>query len=289
MNGFLRGEDMSFKGERKGQCMGKHQEGHTQREETHKDAVTRADVERFVENNKIFLRTWRTGRKCIDGRHTKEQASDFIARPGGDLGYVMALLGVSGKNGWGLSAADCFTIVKRALANLDEKFYCHSDTHVQGHGHHDDSKIGCGHAAKASYVEHADDYGVDAHEMQSLIELVNQEAASEESDVEMVVLQGDHAERGVIIINDMGWTVAPYDEETDEMYFVYDKMRDEEFMKLLWEQMLDDASLPDGADFDDFKAVSDQQMGKTMELLAKEKPVFSVEFHRSGQALVQEA
>ena len=51
--------------------------------------------------------------------------------------------------------------------------------------------------------------------------------------VEIINLAGEHAERGVLIIDDTEYTVNAMDPKTQEMYFIYDKKRDEEFMKKL--------------------------------------------------------
>ncbi len=217
----------------------------------------------FVSKNIVLAKN---GRKCISGRYKPDdENSGMIARPGADFGYVIAMLGYNHEQKLGLTVEDCVKRVYEAVMNLDGSFYLHTD-------HNTDTtlpySIGCRHAFQPTIAENANRYGLDAVDVQHAIELCK---TNQDMNITMIELSGDHKEKGVFIINDIEHTLNSQDDE--HMYFVYDKKRDDLFMKQLIETMGMENVI-----YEDFQRVSTMQLGVTLQLLAKDLPLFEVDF-----------
>ncbi len=227
---------------------------------------------RFVEQNTVPARK---GRRCVDGRYdsTVDSNTGMISRPGGDFGYVMALMRVNTELNLGLSTQECFEAIYEVVTRDDDNFYMHTDHHADpltsdDHENTDHPLIGCGHASKATNEDLAPLFGVNAQDMRDLITFVKQ-ASSEDEKIVIVNLPGDHDEKGVLSISSENLSVRS--QNGDTMYFLYDEKRDNDFMKDLVEKL--DI---DGLSFDGFKNAADSQLNAILELLAKGLPVYSV-------------
>ena len=206
------------------------------------------------------------GRKCIDGRYLSEdENSGMIACPGADFGYVMAMLGYNHEQKLGMSVVDCVKRVYDAVISLDDTFYMHTDSHENPDVVY---SIGCGHAFKPTIDENANQYGLQAKDVQKTIQMLK---TSQEFKVQMVNLPGEHKEEGVLIIKDEEFTVNS--QEGEHMYFVYDKKRDDIFLKQLVEKLAMENIV-----YENFQRVSTMQLSVTLQLLAKGLPLFEVDF-----------
>ena len=87
--------------------------------------------------------------------------------------------------------------------------------------------------------------------------------------VTMVTLPGEHKEEGVLIVKNEEYTVNSHDDE--HMYFIYDKKRDDLFIKELVEKMTVSELV-----YENFQRVSTLQLGATLQALAKGLPIFEV-------------
>lgn len=204
------------------------------------------------------------GRKCVDGRYSHSQSCGMIARPGGDFGYVMALMRVNREQGLGLTPQECCNAVSRVVSR-EIAFCMHTDTHADSSGKK--TSLGCGHVAKAMLPENEVLYGVDSEALSTLVSTVKQVRKKK---IQNVCLEGDHIEEGVLIVNSKKKTVIPHN--NGHMYFVYDKMRDEAFMRQLVQKMGIDGLL-----YADLLKSSNEQLQATLSLLAKGLPMYSVE------------
>jgi len=92
----------------------------------------------------------------------------------------------------------------------------------------------------------------------------------------MINLDGEHAEQGVLIIDNTTYTVNAMDPKEHSMYFIYDKKRDEEFLAKLVEAM----AIP-GVTFEDMKKEADIQLQATLHNLAKGLPIYTVTYKKS--------
>lgn len=216
-----------------------------------------------------------SGRKCVDGRYLPTQASGMIARPGGDCGYVMALLAVNKRKALGMTPEHCFNIVYKSIKEHHGHFCMHTDNNVDPKNNTRKDIIGCGHLAKAATKNLSFKYYVTSQDVLKLVDYARN-IAEISSNLEMVNLNGDHAEAGVLIIKSKHYSVNSEDPKLKKMYFIYDEERDNHFLKKLVNQM----AIP-GVSFADMKKESDLQLQATLHNLAAGLPVYSVEFQGS--------
>jgi len=241
-------------------------------------ATGQTDLERtimYVERNLLLARV---GRKCVDGRYLPNQASGMLARPGGDCGYVMALLAVNRKKKLGLTPEQCFNAVYK-IVSKNKGFCMHTDHHTDPDNHTHKGLIGCGHLAKAATKELAKEYDVDSNDMRRVVEY-SRNIAEINKTVHMVNLAGDHQEQGVLVIESTNYTVNADDPKLGRMYFIYDKARDEDFMKALVEDMALEGITSDEL-YKQMKKESDIQLRATLHNLAKDLPVYTISFGRT--------
>jgi hypothetical protein len=247
------------------------------------DRIVPADVEgtsEYVQKNTVLARE---GRKCVDGRYPADTATGMLARPGGDCGYVMALLAINKKKKLGMTPEQCLNAVYKVICQkLHGAFCMHTDHHVDPNNKDLNDRmhqtlIGCGHLAKATKQLLREPYDVDNEDVKKIIAYAKNLA--EVSDhVEMVNLAGDHKEQGVLLIEGDKYTVSACDDDTQ--YFIYDKTRDDAFMKRLVEAM----DLP-GVTFEDMQAESDIQLQATLHNLAKGLPLYKVSFEEKKSSV----
>lgn len=88
-------------------------------------------------------------------------------------------------------------------------------------------------------------------------------------DVEEPALQGEHEEKGVLIVESDTKTLDHHDEK--DMYFVYDKKRDRDFVKQLVEKM----NIPQLSE-EVYLMALDKQTDATVGILAAGKPILEV-------------
>lgn len=224
----------------------------------------------FVDANVILARP---GRKCVDGRYKPGQADGKIARPGGDWGYVEVLLALREEGVIDLSPEACIYAVLHAVKQIGDTFCMHTDHHADPtRAYHKNTSIGCGHIAKAAEPKNASLYVLSSEDVKKALLYTRELDAIDDKSIDMVRLRGEHKERGVLIINSEKYTVWSSDKE-NVMYFIYDKTRDEAFMKKLVKTLA-----IEGLFYKDFKRVSDIQLQATLELLAAGKPMFEITF-----------
>lgn len=223
-------------------------------------------VKKHIKENTV---AGREGRRCIDGRYLPDQARGTIARPGGDFGYVMIFLALARKAGISLSPEQCFNLVYNAVTVRGDKFTMHTDNHT---GLTDPAKIGCGHITFGLDEKVASRY-FELNPTDVKKALVNaRERRLYGASIDLVTLSGEHEEQGVLVVTGTQETVNPRSKTGESVYFVYDRTRDEEYMRGLVARL----RLPQ-IKFEDFKRVSDRQLAATLELLAPDKPVFEVD------------
>lgn len=229
----------------------------------------------YVKKNSVLARE---GRKCVDGRYPPDTARGMLARAGGDCGYVMALMAINRKKKLQLSPEQCFNAVYKVINQKMHGAFCiHTDHHADpDHAIMDkqmhQTLIGCGHLAKAASQGLRHPYDVQSEDIKRIITYAKNLADINNS-VEIINLDGEHAEQGVFIVDDTERTVNAMDPKTREMYFIYDKKRDEEFMKKLVKEM----DLP-GVTFEDMKKEADIQLQATLHNLAKGLPIYTVSY-----------
>lgn len=229
----------------------------------------------YVRRNTVLARD---GRKCVDGRYPPDTAQGMLARAGGDCGYVMALMAINRKKKLQLTPEQCFNAVYKVISQkLHGAFCIHTDHHADPdhatNKHMHQTLIGCGHLSQAAahrLLRHP--YDVQSGDVKRIIAYARN-LADIGDHVEIVNLNGEHAERGVLIIDDTMSTVNAMDPEKHAMYFIYDKKRDEAFMRKLVRSM----AIP-GVTFEDMKKEADIQLQATLHNIAKGLPIYTVSY-----------
>lgn len=224
----------------------------------------------YVTNNKAQAQH---GRKCVDGRYLPNQATGMIARPGGDCGYVMALMAVNKKKNLGLTPEQCFNAIYKVLSKNNEHFCMHTDHNADPDDHTHKGLIGCGHLVKAATEELCREYDVEGNDVKRFVEYARNMSEINPT-LEIVNLEGKHEEAGVLVIKSSDFTVHADNPEMKRMYFIYDELRDSAFMKKLVEELE-----IDGVTFEEMMEESNIQLGATLHHLAKSLPIYTVEFN----------
>jgi hypothetical protein len=230
----------------------------------------------YVRKNTVAARE---GRKCVDGRYPPDTARGMLARAGGDCGYVMALMAINLKKKLQLTPEQCFNAVYKVISQkLHGAFCIHTDHHAdpedeETNKHLHQTLIGCGHLAKASSGwSLRRPYDVKRRDVKKIIAYARN-LADIGDNVEIVNLEGEHAERGVLIVDDTKHTVNAMDPKEHTMYFIYDKKRDEAFMKKLVTSMA-----ITGVTYEDMKKEADIQLQATLHNLAKGLPIYLISY-----------
>lgn len=223
-------------------------------------------IKKHIDENTVPVQS---GRKCIDGRYLSTEFSGAIARPGGDFGYVMALLDVNFEKGLGLTSEEIADKVYNTISQISRPYHIHTDEHAL----HDPSLlIGCGHIVKSTLDSEYANYFSSAYnsapeDVKKVLSVTEKHLSEDKIDI--LVLKGEHKEKGVLIVTGTKKTVNQCNGK--EMYFVYDKTRDDAFI----DQLVNELGI-EGLTAEDLKRSSDKQLNATLELLAKDLPKFIV-------------
>ncbi len=217
----------------------------------------------FVKANKVRAKK---GFICVDGRYSSGyETAGMLARPGGNFRGIMVLLALRKK--LGLTVGRAVDKAVEAVENMGITFNMHTDNHVDPD---DLDAIGCGHIAKAADPKHAKDYKVDPDDVKKALMYLRIKLEGRKY-YHMVELSGDHKEKGVLIIDSTRYTVNHFDPKRGEMFFVFDKVRDDEFLRNLYDH-LKISKLSYG----DFVKYSDLQLQATLKNLAHGLPIYKV-------------
>lgn len=230
------------------------------------------DIQGFISKNTILAKP---GRRCVDGRYPANSLdAGMIARPGADLGYVEILLAIDEEKKLGFSPEQCFDKIFEVLHSLHEKFYLHTDHHADPEfpprSPQLSSHIGCGHAEKPTDKDLCKDYHLLSEDEEKLVRYAKKRASEDSENIIMVNLPGEHKEEAVLI--NSGIQKALNSTDGEHMVFLYDKTRDEEFMKVLVEKL----DIPQ-ISFEEFKQMSNIQLTATLHNLANSLPIFEVD------------
>lgn len=235
-------------------------------------------VEKFVDAHLVSAEE---GRRCIDGRYNPSESRGMLARPGGDMGYVLGLLALSRKKGWKLSPEEAFDHVFEVVKGRGGFFY-HSDydhenwaageaSHIEG--------LGCAHIGRTIERGAAETYGIPDTEVKSLLTYLHFRALHDDH-ILRSTLWGRHHEGGLIIVDNEFVTVDALDKYLGKSYFIYDRKRDMLFVAML-SAALNSHGLTD-LTFSDYLDVLDQQTNLTLSTLAADLPVYELQDSGDG-------
>ena len=237
----------------------------------------RKEAEAFVERNITERADPIQCNKCIDGRpaikgEECEEGKKPAAFPGADLGVAMLLLQE------GMTAEEALKNVIDFLQENGATFNYHSDTH---HEHDKEGIIGCGHANVA--YEKNEYYALRGGEQKKLVELVQELEKQGDPRVSEDILDGDHKEKAILIIDDPKESVRHYDPQTGEQYFVYDRLAHMEYIEKLADFLKEQGYK---IDVNKLKKDAEDQAMATLALLGSSqgKPIFKVAMDIEGVA-----
>lgn len=237
--------------------------------------ATSDDVVSFVTNNRVKARK---GFICVDGRYDSAKYAGMLARPGGNFRGIMVLLALRKK--LDLPVGRILDKVVDAVEQMGIPFAIHTDDH---HHSRDLADIGCGHIALAENKEHAKEYGVDPVDVHNALVYLRIKLEGRKY-FQVQDLEGSHKERGVLVVTGKKYSVNHWDTKAQEMYFVYDKARDDEYLQTLFYHFK--IQFPK-LSLEEFKKVSDLQLNATLHNLAKGLPIFEVNVDKKNPEVKQ--
>lgn len=223
-------------------------------------------VTEFVIRNKVKAKR---GFICVDGRYSSDKYAGMMARPGGNFRGILVLLALRKKLG-SVTVGKLVDKVIEAVEELGISFNMHTDHHF--HDSTDLDGIGCGHIAKAEDPKTAKDYHVNPLDVHKALVYLRIKLEGRKY-FQMVQLEGSHNEAGVLVITGDKYTVNHWDKTKDEMYFVFDKKRDQEYQEKLFEVFK--RKFPKLSK-EDFLKYSELQLNATLHHLAKGLPIYEI-------------
>jgi hypothetical protein len=227
--------------------------------------ITREEVKKFVKENLVAADDKRT--VCADGRYEREQSRGGRRVFGADFGIAMAIAAALKDDGTYLSPEEIVERLWRAKCRVvgeRTKLNYHTDSHNRGL-----DKIGCGHIAKAANPEYDGLYGsITYQEIQALYT-----SFSRHPEAELTVLEGDHAEKAVLLVHGTSHSVHSRDKK-GRMYFVADVDRTDRFIDEIVPFFCDGLLSPISAD--KVKQNYHRQMQATAGLIAQGLAQFRV-------------
>ncbi len=231
--------------------------------QTEKRILSPKEVERLIQENKI-PQDYRS--RCVDGRYEKTEDLAGIAKPGGDAGSLMAVLGSLVTLGVSLDSdtiPEVLNVVVDTVGGV-HNFNFHTDTHHEAEG----VACGCGHVAKARKDPEA--YGLNIEAIKILDAKLTQLKAQGANEV---VLRGEHQEGSVVVINSPDESMAP--NNGTEQVFVYNKGADEEIYRKLAKGIALILNMTEDEVFGALTAAANRQLDATLVRLADGLEVYT--------------
>ncbi len=247
--------------------------------------MQKEDVIKFVETNKFPIVFQNMQSRCVDGRPADDENSDripAISKPGADIGDLIISLGALNKLN---ISVDPQIVMDTILQTYGGAFNIKFHTDSKAEGLDAGPGRGCGHINQA--VQHPEDYNLTNDQTKYILNLLPELL---QNGAKQVVLDGDHAEQAVLVIDSDYYGVRPYNSETQA--FIYQKK--------LHEHQLDKLVIPlakkvseSGYDVEPkvlrnaITEVFNQQLGATLSRIAQGLPIYNVSIPRSGEVRIQ--
>ncbi len=247
--------------------------------------MNKEEVKVFIESNKRQITDVNNFSRCVDGRYEDIQNMPLGAKPGGDVGDVMAAFGALNLLRKELEPQ---LVIDAALKLVggEKNFNFHTDTHADP----SDVGLGCGHFKQAKLDPIA--YGVTQEQMDYLANalpgLLKQGAQQE-------VLRGDHAEQAVVVVDSKDYGLLPLlrDGEDLKETFVYQKTLHlkqlDSLANLLQETLASKGEVVESTDIR--KALEEafgRQLTETLKRLAEGLPLYVAKIGADGQIDISE-
>lgn len=206
---------------------------------------------------------------CGDGRYKSEQSRGGIRLFGADTGVLMAILAAANKNSIQITTPDMYRDFKPAVKA------------VRGEGAEVEYHSKCGHEGKSSDEANEGKYlNLKPQDVRGI-----HEALKKDPDAHEVHLEGEHAEVGVLIVDNDPDTENPYSVNSQDkdgrMFFVVDAGRNKKYVEDIVA-----ALNVDGITAEDVNEALSAHTGATASLLAAGLERYHVVFDKQGEPQV---
>lgn len=194
---------------------------------------------------------------CIDGRY---EESGMLSRAGADFGLIMGVMATSEKLQLGYSPEECAQMVYDFATKHHGYFDIHTDSHNSEIFNDDSLSIGCAHVSKAMNGTYSHMYSLTPGSVERALKwVVNKE------NTRVTVLEGDHAETEVVIVDSMVDTIL-HKSQDGSMRFVIDSARDVKYLRSFCKEHPE-------FDFETLHGLIDTQNKATLSLIASKLPI----------------
>lgn len=237
----------------------------------------------FVEKNSRQLNDENRLARCVDGRYENIPNMPLISKPGADAGDLMVAFGALNILQTDLPKEDVMMSVLEVIGGV-KNFRFHTDSHADS----STPGIGCGHIKQAKTDPQS--YGLKQQQIDFIFDqlpkLLGHGAVQE-------VLQGEHAEQAVIVVDSEINGVEPLwrDGENIREAFIYQKtLHSEQLQKLT--KILQQKLAATGQVFEEqiiSKAIDEafgKQLTETLNRLANGLPVYTAEINEVGEVVI---
>lgn len=243
--------------------------------------MTNEEVLDFINSNKFGISGNHTSSRCIDGRYEDNSPLPALAKPGADAGDLMIAFAACNELGIDIDNSQILDSVLSVIGG-PSNFSFHSDHHASA----DTPGLGCGHLKQAKLDPGSYELRLDQIEyiFSILPQLLNQDATQ-------IILNGDHQEKMVLIINSDKYSVKPSREDGlgIKQSFIYHQTLDTERQKKLAQSLssnINFVNLPEGKILEAVQAVTQKQLGETAKRLAGSLPVYNVSISNDGTVTI---
>lgn len=181
-----------------------------------------------------------------------------------------------------LSAGEVLQSVVESVGGKDN-FRFHTDTHAEKD--QKGSGMGCGHLKFAR--QNLENYGLKSEQVEFLMHKLSE--MSQESAVCQVILEGDHEEQAVVVVESDHYSLRPLVRRDSGLQeaFIYQKTLHGKQLRKLAEVLAGKV----GVEVDDIEqalhSAFDKQLSETLSRLAQGKPVYTVKFNHGGTPIVE--
>lgn len=245
--------------------------------ESVKPPMTEPEVRDFIINNSYPVTTNRVMSRCIDGRYPDDESLPALAIPGADIGQVVMIFDALNQmkdQNIQIDPENVFNALIEVVGGVENIRF-----HTDSHGKEEGVGAGCGYFARVK--KDPSHFGVTPEQVALIEEKFSDFLKNGATEVE---LQGDHEEKGALIINgDKG--VYPKGE-----FFVFHKTYVEQRNKKIAETLFKGRQIVAHGFLDRLNKASQAHVLKIKSLLTIDKPIptYNVLLLSGKQPSVQE-
>jgi spore germination protein YaaH len=234
--------------------------------------MTREQLDAFLKETIVPTAEASALTHCVDGRY---QDAAKLAKPGANAGDVMVAMAALRALGVVVDHQKVIDLVVD-LVGGPGAFAFHTDTHAE----HDQKGpgMGCGHLKQAFTEPEA--YGLTHQDMDYLMQKLPKLM---EQGAQQTVLEGDHQEQAVVVVNAENYTVKPNVQSNGSVAeaFVFQRTANDKHLQALAEKLAqllvaEHPNINHEQVHQTVFQVSDQQLQETLRRLAKDLRVYTV-------------